>query len=48
VPGIISYNVDLKTDSAIVDYDAAKVTAGQIAEAVAEVGYKAREVVEVK
>ncbi len=47
VPGVTSYTVDVTTDSATVIYDAGAVTAAQIAQAVAEAGYQAREVVEV-
>ncbi|MCL5264459.1 MAG: cation transporter [Chloroflexi bacterium] len=48
MPGVISYTVDLKTDSATVACDANTVTAQEIAQAVAEAGYRAREVVEVR
>ena len=47
VTGVTSYTVEVKSDSATVIYDANAVTAAQIAQAVAEVGYQAREVVEV-
>ncbi len=48
VPGIITYTVTLNTDSATVIYDANRVTPDQIAKAVADSGYKAKEVLELK
>lgn len=48
MPGITSYTVDLKTDSATVTYDPGKTAPDQIVKAVAEAGYRARQVVEVK
>ncbi len=47
MPGVTSYTVEVKADSATVVYDANMVTAAQIAQAVAEAGYQAREIVEV-
>lgn len=48
VPGVISYTVDVKTDTALVTYDAGKVNVQQIAQATSAEGYKAQVVEETK
>lgn len=48
VLGILSYEVDLKTDSATVIYDAKVVTTDQIVQAVADAGYRASQVKEIR
>lgn len=40
VPGIIAYDVDLKSDSATALYDPKKVSLQRIKKAIAEAGYK--------
>ena len=47
VTGVIAHDVDLKTDSATVLYDPAKVTAEQIKQAVAEAGFQVRGIEEI-
>ena len=42
VHGIIAYDVDLKTDSATVLYDPAKINIEKLKQAVTEAGYKVR------
>jgi len=42
VTGVIAHDVDLKSDSATVLYDTAKVTVEQIKQAVAEAGFQVR------
>ena len=48
VSGIIAYEVDLRTDSAIVLYDPEKVTIDKLKQAIAEAGFKVRAVEEVE
>lgn len=48
VPGVMKYEVTLNTDTAVVTYDANKVTPDQIVKAVADSGYKPKEVEELK
>lgn len=40
LPGIVSYTVDLRTDSANVTYDAKQIRAEEISAALAEIGYR--------
>ena len=47
VTGVIAYDVDLKTDSATVLYDPAKVTVEQLKQAVAEAGFQVKGVEEI-
>lgn len=47
VPGVIAYEVDLKSDSATVLYEPAKVTVEELKKAVAEAGFQVRAVEEV-
>lgn len=47
VTGIIAYDVDLRSDSATVLYDPAKVTVGKLKQAVADAGFKVGAVEEV-
>lgn len=47
LPGVIAYEVDLKTDSATVLYDPAKVSIEGLKKAIAEAGYQVRAVEEV-
>ena len=42
VPGVIAYDVDLKSDSATVLYDPAKVTIERLKQAIAEAGFQVR------
>ena len=42
VSGVIAYDVDLKSDSATVLYDPAKVTVEQIKQTIAEAGFQVR------
>jgi Cu+-exporting ATPase len=42
VPGVIAYDVELKSDSATVLYDPAKVTIEKLKQAVAEAGFQVR------
>ena len=42
VPGIIAYEVDLKSDSATVLYDPAQVTIERLKKAIAEAGFQVR------
>ena len=46
MPGVISYEVDLKTDSATILYDPAKVTIEMLKSAIAQSGFPAREIEE--
>ena len=48
MPGVISYTVELNDDTALVVYDSGKVSAEQIADATASIGYKAKQVEEIK
>jgi len=47
VPGVAAYDVDLKSDSATVLYDPARVTIDDLKRAVSEAGFLVREVQEV-
>ncbi len=47
VPGVIAYDVGVKSDSATVLYDPAKVTIEQLKKAIAEAGFQVRAVEEV-
>jgi copper chaperone CopZ len=47
LPGVIVYEVDVKSDSATVLYDPAKVTIEKIKQAIAEAGFQVRAVEEV-
>jgi copper chaperone len=47
VPGVIAYDVDVKSDSATVLYEPAKVTIEQLKKAIAEAGFQVRAVEEV-
>jgi len=47
VPGVIKYDVNLKTDSATVLYDPAKVTIEQLKQAIAEASFQVRSVEEI-
>jgi len=47
VPGVIAYEVVLKSDSAVVLYDPAKVTITDLKQAIAETGFRVRSVQEV-
>lgn len=47
-PGVIAYDVDLKTDSATVLYDPAKVTVEKLKQAIAETGFQVRAVEEIE
>lgn len=47
VTGVVAHDVDLKTDSATVLYDPAKVTIEQIKQAVAETGFQVRGIEEI-
>ncbi len=47
-PGVVAYDVDLKTDSATVVYDPAKVTIGDLRQDIAEAGYRVRGVREIR
>jgi copper chaperone CopZ len=42
VPGVLAYDVDLKSDSATVLYDPAKVTIERLKQAIAETGFQVR------
>lgn len=42
VPGIIAYDVDLKSDSATVLYDPGKVTIERLKQAISEAGFQVR------
>ncbi len=42
VPGVIAYDIDLKSDSATVLYDPAKVTIEQLKQAVTDAGFQVR------
>ncbi|MGH7847763.1 MAG: heavy-metal-associated domain-containing protein [Candidatus Binatia bacterium] len=42
VPGVIAYDVDLKSDSATVLYDPAKVTIERLKQAIVEAGFQVR------
>ena len=46
LPGVIAHDVELKSDSATVLYDPAKVTVEGLKQAVAEVGFQVRGVEE--
>lgn len=48
VPGVIAYEVDLRSDSATVLYDPAKVTIEMLKEAIAETGFRVRAVEELE
>lgn len=47
LPGVIAYDVDLKSDSATVLYDPVKVSIEGLKKTIAEAGYQVREVEEV-
>ncbi len=47
VPGVIAYDVDLKSDSATVLYDPAKANIEGLREAVAQAGFPAKSVEEI-
>lgn len=47
VPGIIAYDVDLKSDSAIVLYNSTKLTIDDLKKAIADAGYQVRGVQEI-
>jgi len=47
VPGVIAYDVDLKSDSATVLYDPAKASIQGLKQAIADAGYQVRGVDEV-
>lgn len=47
VPGIIAYDVDLKSDSAIVLYNSTKLTIDDLKKAIANAGYQVRGVQEI-
>jgi len=47
VPGIIAYDVDLKSDSAIVLYNSTKLTIDDLKKAIADTGYQVRGVQEI-
>ena len=42
VPGVLTYDVDLKSDSATVLYDPGKVTIERLKQAIAEAGFQVR------
>lgn len=46
VPGVIAYDVDLKTDSATILYDPTKVTIEMLKNAITQAGFQAKEVEE--
>jgi copper chaperone CopZ len=46
-PGVIAYDVDLKSDSATVLYDPAKVTIEKLKQVIAEAGFQVRATEEV-
>jgi copper chaperone CopZ len=48
VPGVTAYVVEVETDRATVTYDPAETTQERIVKAIADAGYQARQVVEVK
>jgi copper chaperone CopZ len=48
VPGVIAYEVDLRSDSATVLYDPAKVTIEKLKEEIAETGFRVRAVEELE
>lgn len=47
LPGVIAYDVEVKSDSATVLYDPAKVTIEKLKQAIAEAGFQVRAVEEV-
>jgi copper chaperone CopZ len=47
-PGVVSYEVDLGTDSATVLYDPDEVTIGELKRAIADAGYRVRGVREIR
>ncbi len=47
VPGVITYDVDLKSDSATVLYDPARVNIDDLKQAISETGFLVRGVQEV-
>lgn len=47
MPGIIAYDIDLKSDSAVVLYDPAEVTIDDLKQAIADTGFLVRGVEEV-
>ena len=47
VPGVIAYDVDLKSDSATVLYDPAKASIEGLKQAVAQAGFQAKSVEEI-
>ena len=42
MPGVIAYDVDLKSDSATVLYDPVKVTIEKLKQAIAEAGFQVK------
>jgi copper chaperone len=46
IPGVIAYDVDLKSDSATVLYDPAKATIDRLKQAIAEAGFQVRAIEE--
>lgn len=46
LPGVIAYDVDLKTDSATILYDPTKVTIDTLKNAITAAGFQAKEVEE--
>jgi copper chaperone CopZ len=47
IPGVIAYDVDLKSDSATVLYDPAKVSIEGLKQAITQAGFQAKSVEEV-
>lgn len=46
ISGVISYDVDLKTDSATILYDSTKVTIEMLKDAITQAGFQAKDVEE--
>jgi P-type Cu+ transporter len=44
IQGVISYDVDLKTDSVTILYDPAKVTIEMLRNAITQAGFQAKEI----
>ena len=42
VPGVVAYDVDLKTDSATVLYDSTKVTVEALIQAITQAGFQVK------
>lgn len=47
LPGVIAYDVDLKSDSATVLYDPAKVTVEKLKQVLAQAGFQVRGIEEI-